>query len=148
MRRLKSMRTPAVICLRKAPRLPLVGYRLGVCNRVNVCRFSFQHTCQISMSPNCSAARHCGTHSNFMNMATKCHGSAVLLCLQGNMAHGVRTIGAKRSDSTSCSLDTKKGGRVYFLGGRSDHLSPSVSEVKNVWVLPPLPHASFGTVLD
>ena len=45
-----------------------------------------------------------------MSMATNCHSSAVLLCLQGNMAHGAGTMGAKRFDPTSCSLGTKNGG--------------------------------------
>lgn len=74
---------------------------------------------------------------------------------------------AKRSDPTSCSLDTGLGGSFLgdtadhsspsvsgvknanwggggsFLGDMVDHSSASVSEVKNAWVLPPLPHASF-----
>ena len=58
------------------------------------------------------------------------------------MAHGAGTIGAKHSDPTSCSSDTGGGGGS-FLGGRADHSSPSVSEVKNTWGLPPLPYASF-----
>jgi len=80
-----------------------------------------------------------------MNVATNCHRSAVL-CLRGRMTRGAGTIGSRRSDTTSCSSNTRGGDS--FLGGRADH--SSVSEVRNAWVLPPLPYASFffGTVRD
>ena len=35
------------------------------------------------------------------------------------------------------------GGGGSFLGDRNDYSPPIVSDVKNTWVLPPLPHASF-----
>lgn len=120
MRRLKSLRTSGVICLRKAPKLPLVGYRLGVSNRVNVCRCSSQRTCPIS--PNCSVAHHSGSLWNFMHMATNCHRSAVPLCLRGSMTHGAGTIGAKRFEPSSCSSDTRGGGALSSVVGQTTHL--------------------------
>jgi hypothetical protein len=76
----------------------------------------------------------------------QCHSSAVLLCLLGSKADAAGTLSAKRSDPTSCSLDTEWGG-VSSEVGLTTHLHLFTRLRMRVFYL----HFHvrlFGTVLD